>query len=116
MRLTGLVASLLTRMGAYRKDESHEDLVQETTMALIEAVRRGAIRDRSAFVGYAWTAVRNRWLNVVRARDRRGFRVDGSELHELAPADLEPGAPQAAEPLDPGSRMDLERALGVLPG
>lgn len=114
LRLTGLVSSLLTRVGAYRADSSHQDLVQEITVALIEGVRRGAIREPSAFVGYAWTTTRNRWLNLLRSRERREARQSDRAPEELGADDPAPEA-QRAE-LDPGTRLDLERAFERLPG
>jgi RNA polymerase sigma-70 factor (ECF subfamily) len=113
LRLTALVASLLTRAGAYRSDPGQSDLVQEICIALVEAVRRQAIRERGAFVGYAWATVRNRWLKLLRTRERKDSRHSDRELADLGAEDLEPGA--ALGGIDPGTRVDLERALGALP-
>jgi RNA polymerase sigma-70 factor (ECF subfamily) len=115
LRLTGLVASLLTRVGAYRGGENLEDVVQEVTLALVEAVRRGAIEQRERFVGYAWSVARNRWINHVKARQRRGGHLAGPDPAEVAASDLAPGAPGALEEREPGARIDLERALAALP-
>lgn len=113
LRLTALVSSLLTRAGAYRSDPGQSDLVQEICIALVEAVRRQAIRDRAAFVGYAWATVRNRWLKLLRSRERKDSRHSDRELAELGAEDVEPGAARGG--IDPGTRVDLERALGSLP-
>ena len=45
LRLTGLISSILARIGAYRNGENLEDLIQEVTLALVQSVRRGAIAD-----------------------------------------------------------------------
>jgi RNA polymerase sigma-70 factor (ECF subfamily) len=115
LRLTGLVASVLARLGAYRSEDGLDDLIQEVTLALVQSVRRGAIAERERFVGYAWSVVRNRWINHLKARERRGARQDGVELGELSAADVAPGAPGAEELRDPSTRIDLERALASLP-
>jgi RNA polymerase sigma-70 factor (ECF subfamily) len=113
LRLTGLVSSLLTRAGAYRSDPSQVDLVQEICIALVEAVRRKAIREPGAFVGYAWATVRNRWLKLLRSRERKDSRHSDRELADLGADDLEPAAARGG--IDPSTRVDLERALGSLP-
>ncbi len=113
LRLTGLVSSLLVRIGAYRGDAEHDDLIQEITLSLIQAVRRDAIRERSAFVGYAWSVARNRWLNLQKSRSRGGPREENRELEELSPGDLAPGSAPLAR--DPAELVDLERSVDALP-
>jgi RNA polymerase sigma-70 factor (ECF subfamily) len=114
LRLTGLVSSLLMRVGAYRTDASHQDLVQEITVALLDGVRRGAIHEPSKFVGYAWTTTRNRWLNLLRSRERSEARPSDRPLEELGPDD--PALEAQRHEIDPGTRLDLERAFERLPG
>ena len=111
LRLTDLVASVLVRIGAYRSEERLEDLIQEVTLALVQSVRRAAIAERDRFVAYAWSVVRNRWINHLKARSRREARDVDVDPEDLAAGDLAPGAPGGeTEARDPGMRIDLERA------
>jgi RNA polymerase sigma-70 factor (ECF subfamily) len=116
LRLTGLVSGILARIGACRGGENLEDLIQEVAMALVQSVRRGAIAERERFVGYAWSVARNRWINQLKAQRRRAPAEPAPDPGDLSAADLAPGAPGASEERDPGTRIDLERALDSLPG
>jgi RNA polymerase sigma-70 factor (ECF subfamily) len=115
LRLTGLISSILARIGAYRGGDALEDLIQEVAMALVQSVRRGAIAERERFVGYAWSVARNRWINQVKAQQRRSSPAPAPDPGEVSAADLAPGAPGAPAERDPGTRIDLERALARLP-
>ena len=111
LRLTGLVATILARIGAYPDSSSREDLVQDVTLSLLSSVRKQTIKDPSRFVGYAWAVVRNRWITESGSRSRRAAKEhDWGDLENLAETEARPLERTA----DPGMRVDLERALGSL--
>lgn len=115
LRLTGLVATILARVGAYQDSSSREDLVQDVTLSLLTSVRRGAIREPERFVGYAWAIARNRWITSNKSRARRDALLDGGvDPEKVAAPGADPGVP-ADRTADPGTRIDLERALETLP-
>jgi len=111
LRLTNLIASLLSRMGAYRDGDSHEDLVQDIVLRLLRSWRRGAIE--GSFVGYAWTVTRNRLIDVAKARQQSEERTSGAEPDEVL-ADTATPLHAPAASAEPDNRIDLRRAVESL--
>jgi len=115
LRLTSLISSILTRLGAYRHADSHDDLMQDVALALIQSVRRDAISDPARFVGYAWTVAKNRLIDQAALRTRRGLQSEQVELEQLSAGDADPSRSVEKGFVDPGLRMDLQRGLQDLP-
>jgi len=115
LRLTNLIGSILSRIGAYRGHDSREDLIQEITLSVIRSTRRGAISDPARFVAYTWAVARNRLINEAEARVRRGVRDSGVEIDSISRSDTECSRSLPTIPADPPTRVDLKRGLAALP-
>jgi len=107
VRVTGLITGHLARYGAYRYQDSWEDVVQTVLIKLIHSHDRGSIREPRAFVSYVGVMTRNAFNDWLKRHKRPGspFGEGDSELNELS----------APEEIDRGLRIDLQRALAELP-
>ncbi len=110
LRLTNLVASLLQRMGAYRDGDSHEDLVQDIVLRLMQSWRKGVIK--GSFVGYAWAVTRNRLIDTAKLRSLAEARRSEHEPDEVDGSASALDAPEHAA--EPANRVDLKRAVESL--
>jgi RNA polymerase sigma-70 factor (ECF subfamily) len=99
-RLVRLVTGHLTSWRAYDFRADWDDMVQEVLVATIEAHRAGRIADSGAFVAYVRQAARFKFIDRIRALQRRGRPVElndqidaGGEGASLSwpPADARPG-------------------------
>ncbi len=102
--MTAVITGWLAHCRAYDRRDSWEDITHEVLINLIKAVRRGVIREPSAFINFVGTTTRRVLLDWI-DRERRAAE-SGHRWKELY-ADVERG--------DPGLTLDLERALKDLP-
>jgi RNA polymerase sigma-70 factor (ECF subfamily) len=107
VELTGLVTGCLRRLRAYEFRDSWDDLCQEVLLTLLKSYRRGAIRERKAFVSYVNTVTRNALVDWIHKVQKAGELTADSEIEELR-RDL-------AAPPDPSAHIDLQRARDKLP-
>jgi RNA polymerase sigma factor (sigma-70 family) len=105
-----LITGHLARLGAYQIRESWDDLCQEVLIALIQSVRRGAIREPKAFVSFTGTVTRNKLADWSRQAQKPGEpdEVGDPETAEAAHPSRKPGPEEAIQ-------IDLKRALEALP-
>ena len=111
LELSRLISSFLAQLRAFDFSEEWPDLIQEVLLALVQAVRREGIRERSAVAGFAWAITRNKFANRLKAH--LGLRED-----EALPWE---GLEGLAEFLQNGTAsrddivVDVRRALEKLP-
>jgi RNA polymerase sigma factor (sigma-70 family) len=109
VKVTRVITGYLARFGAYDLRDSWDDLCQEVLMALIASVRKGALREPRAFVSYAGTITRNKLADWLQ-RNRPTATPVPEGVRDTANPD-----PPTAGPADPDIRIDLQRALTMLP-
>ncbi len=83
-RLVRLVTGYLTQWRAYDFRADWDDMVQEVLVSTIEAYRAGRIADSGALMAYVRQAARFKFIDRIRALQRRGRPV---ELDEQQSAD-----------------------------
>ena len=67
LELSRLITGFLGQLRAFDFSEEWPDLIQEVLLALVQAVRRDGIRERSAVASYARTITRNKFANRLKA-------------------------------------------------
>ena len=70
LKLSRLITGFLIRLRAYDFREDWPDLIQEVLLALVKAVRRDGIRERSAVKAYARRTTYNRFAERLRLHSR----------------------------------------------
>jgi RNA polymerase sigma-70 factor, ECF subfamily len=106
-QVTRLIIGLLSRMRASDLRDLWDDIAQDVLLALLSSVRRGAIRDPQAFVGYCAAITRNA---LARRLAQLGHaRARSSELAIDDIADV----PRRDQDLD--LRLDVVAGLQGLP-
>lgn len=108
-RLIRLVTGHLTSWRAYDFRADWDDMVQEVLLSTIEAYRAGRITDSGALVAYVRQAARFKFIDRIRALQRRGRPV---ELNERTDAAIEGGS-LAWPPAEAGDGRGLELRVAI---
>ncbi len=96
-KVTAVITGWLAHYRAYDLRDSWEDLTQEVLIRLIKAARRGAIRERRAFITYVGTITRNLLIDASKPEG-------GGDTPEEPPAAV-----------DIPELLDIKRIIGNLP-
>lgn len=109
-RLVRLVTGMLSGWRAYDFRADWDDMVQEVLVSTIEAHRAGRIADSGALVAFVRQAARFKFIDRIRALQRRGRPV---ELNERIDAASEDGSALAWPPAEraEGRALDLRIAI-----
>jgi RNA polymerase sigma-70 factor (ECF subfamily) len=73
--LNRLITGILVRLRAYDFRDEWDDLRQEVLMSVVANARRGRLRDPQAFVGYVRIITRNKFIDRLKLRLRRGEKT-----------------------------------------
>lgn len=111
-RLTRLVTGYLARWRAYDFRADWEDIVQEVLVSTVEAHREGRFASDAAFQAWVRQATRFKFVDRIRAKQRRGEREFDERVEPESGAGGIPWPPE--KPLQDAAvelRVSLERAL-----
>jgi RNA polymerase sigma-70 factor (ECF subfamily) len=111
LKLSRLVTGFLSRLRAYDFQEEWPDLIQEVLLALVVAVRKDGIRDRSAVAAYAYSITRKKWASRLRVQYRRHEDQHLPWEDAIGAAD----APHVSSAPRAEVVVDVRRALEKLP-
>jgi RNA polymerase sigma-70 factor (ECF subfamily) len=112
LKLSRLVTGFLIQRRAYDFREEWPDLIQEVLLALVKAVRRDGIRERSAVVAYTRRITLNKLAD--RIRDHLRLREDQAlpwDEEDIDVADI----PHLSSNSRADVIVDVRRALAKLP-
>jgi len=109
-RLVRLVTGHLTSWRAYDFRADWDDMVQEVLVSTVDAYRAGRLADSGALVAYVRQAARFKFIDRIRALQRRGRPV---ELDERIDAGSEGGALAWPPAHERGEGRSLELRVSI---
>jgi RNA polymerase sigma-70 factor (ECF subfamily) len=112
VRITNVITGYLARYRAYEQRAHWDDLIQDVLVGLIQASKRGAIRDHRAFTSYVGMVTRNKLVDLLRAGAKPGSPDQAGDPEVADAVSDAPG--ERAERRHPDTLVDLERALLAL--
>ncbi len=112
-RFNRLVTSFLGQFRAYDFEDDWDDLRQEVLMSVVQNARAGRLREPQALVGYVRAIARNKFVDRLKRKLRRG---EGDALPWEEEIDRRPavGVPGHEPRADPEVSRDLRAAIGAL--
>ncbi len=112
-RFNRLVTGFLTQFRAYDFEADWDDLRQEVLMSVVQNARSGRLREPEALVGYVRAIARNKFVDRLKRKLRRGegATLPWEEEIERSPA---VGAPGYEPGTDPAITRDLRAAIAAL--
>lgn len=112
VKVSRVIIGFLKRYGAYDLEQEWDDLIQDVMLGLVQAQRRGSIREPAAFVNYAGAITRNKladWLERAKRPGRPGAGADAEELEDQI------NQVDRGEREDTDLLLDLQSAVERLP-